>query len=76
MNTGFSGELCIKDDNASKNLFFKNGNLVFAKSNLYTEQLGEMLLVLGRINEDQYNKFDMILITIGALYWLPDLKKF
>ncbi|MFH2035350.1 MAG: class I SAM-dependent methyltransferase [Candidatus Zixiibacteriota bacterium] len=28
------------------------------------------------IDESYYNKFDLILITIGALYWLPDLVKF
>ena len=55
MNDSFTGELFLQDLDHTKNLFFYKGNLVYSRSDSLSEQLGEMLFVLGKINKDQYD---------------------
>ena len=49
-----SGELSIKGENFEKNLFFSEGNLCFAKTNVLHERLGEVLFKIGKIDQTQF----------------------
>lgn len=49
-----AGELIVVGKNFTKNLFFKEGHLVFARTTLIEERLGEILFKIGKINRDQY----------------------
>jgi curved DNA-binding protein CbpA len=49
-----SGELIIKFDNFKKSIFFFEGDLIFAKTNVIQERLGEILFKLGKIDSTQY----------------------
>jgi hypothetical protein len=49
-----SGELRIKGDNFEKCLYFSEGNLCFAKTNVLHERLGEILFKIGKINQTQF----------------------
>jgi tetratricopeptide (TPR) repeat protein len=48
------GELIVLGKSFSKNLLFKEGNLVFARTDLIEERLGEILFKIGKINREQY----------------------
>lgn len=48
------GELIVKGDHFFKTLFFHNGNLIFAKTNVIEERLGEILFKLGKIDRMQF----------------------
>ena len=50
---GFSGELIIKGQEHTKTLYFINGSLVFARTTDTAERLGEILLQMGKIDEEQ-----------------------
>jgi curved DNA-binding protein CbpA len=49
-----SGELRLKGDNFEKNLYFNEGNLCFAKTNVLHERLGEILFKIGKIDQTQF----------------------
>ena len=49
-----SGELTIKGENYEKNLYFSDGNLCFAKTNVLNERLGEILFKIGKIDQTQF----------------------
>jgi len=49
-----SGELRLKGENFEKNLYFNEGNLCFAKTNVLYERLGEILFKIGKINQTQF----------------------
>jgi len=49
-----NGELEIKDDRLEKRLYFMEGKLAFAKTNLVQERLGEILFKIGKINRGQF----------------------
>jgi curved DNA-binding protein CbpA len=49
-----SGELTIKGENFEKNLYFSDGNLCFAKTNVLHERLGEVLFKIGKIDQTQF----------------------
>lgn len=51
-----SGELIVKGSNFEKQLYFQNGNLVFAKSSLVQERFGEVLFKSGKVDRSQYTK--------------------
>jgi tetratricopeptide (TPR) repeat protein len=51
-----SGDLQVQSAKAVKTLFFDHGRLVFAASNLRRDRLGEALVALGRITDEQYQK--------------------
>ncbi|HEV7500938.1 MAG TPA: DUF4388 domain-containing protein, partial [Vicinamibacteria bacterium] len=49
-----SGDLQVQSGKAVKTLFFDHGRIVFAASNLRKDRLGEALVALGRITDEQY----------------------
>jgi tetratricopeptide (TPR) repeat protein len=49
-----SGELIVAGKNFSKILFFSRGDLIYAKTNVIEERLGEILFKIGKINRDQF----------------------
>lgn len=49
-----TGELTIKGENFEKNLYFSEGNLCFAKTNVLNERLGEILFKIGKIDQTQF----------------------
>jgi curved DNA-binding protein CbpA len=49
-----SGELTIKGENFEKSLYFSEGNLCFAKTNVLHERLGEVLFKIGKIDQTQF----------------------
>jgi len=49
-----NGELIITGNNFQKRLYFMEGNLKFAKTNIIQERLGEILFKLGKINQAQF----------------------
>ncbi len=49
-----SGELIVAGKNFSKSLFFSDGDLIFAKTNVIEERLGEILFKIGKINREQF----------------------
>lgn len=49
-----SGKLSIKGENFEKTLFFSNGNLCFANTNVLHERLGEVLFKIGKIDQTQF----------------------
>jgi tetratricopeptide (TPR) repeat protein len=51
-----SGDLQVQSAKTVKTLFFDHGRLVFAASNLRKDRLGEALVALGRITDEQYRK--------------------
>ncbi|HLP44783.1 MAG TPA: DnaJ domain-containing protein [Candidatus Kapabacteria bacterium] len=48
------GELIVRGRNFTRNLFFEDGNLVFAGSNVIEERLGEILFKIGKIDRRQF----------------------
>jgi curved DNA-binding protein CbpA len=56
-----SGELGLKGDNFEKNLYFSEGNLCFAKTNVLNERLGEILFKIGKINQTQFGDISKLL---------------
>jgi tetratricopeptide (TPR) repeat protein len=56
-----SGDLQVQSGKAVKTLFFDHGRIVFAASNLKKDRLGEALVALGRITDDQYNQATALL---------------
>lgn len=49
-----SGELNLKGDSFEKTLYFNEGNLCFARTNVLHERLGEILFKIGKINQTQF----------------------
>jgi curved DNA-binding protein CbpA len=49
-----SGELILKGESFEKSLYFSEGNLCFAKTNVLHERLGEILFKIGKINQTQF----------------------
>lgn len=56
-----SGDLQVQSGKAVKTIFFDHGRIVFAASNLRKDRLGEALVSLGRITDDQYNQASALL---------------
>ena len=52
------GQLIFRHDDTQKYLFFKNGNLVFARTNRPEELLNEVLFRLGKISDEVYQNID------------------
>ena len=56
-----TGELIVAGKNFTKTLFFSEGNLVFANTDMIEERLGEILFKIGKINREQFlNITDLI----------------
>src|SRR5688500_18327174 len=51
-----SGDLQLQSGKTVKTIFFDHGRVVFAASNLRKDRLGEALVALGRITDEQYQK--------------------
>ena len=51
-----SGDLQVRSGKVVKTLFFDRGRFVFAASNLKKDRLGESLVAIGRITDEQFNK--------------------
>jgi tetratricopeptide (TPR) repeat protein len=49
-----SGELIVSGKNFTKNLFFREGALIYAKTDVIEERLGEILFKIGKINRNQF----------------------
>jgi len=72
-----TGVLSFKNDRIRKSLYIKEGNVIFATSNVADERLGDLLLSWGKINKDAYDQSvtmldgkkrqGRILIEIGAI---------
>lgn len=50
----FSGELVIKSRDLNKSLYFQDGDLVFASSDVFDERIGVILYLLGKLDDKQY----------------------
>src|SRR5215468_12480026 len=74
-----SGDLQVRSGKMVKTVFFDHGRLVFAASNLKKDRLGESLVALGRITDEQFNqatalmkgdrkqRFGEALVTAGVM---------
>lgn len=72
-----TGVLVFRLDRIKKSLSIKEGNVVFASSNLPNERLGDLLLSWGLISKEQYNmsvamlsskkRQGRILVELGAI---------
>ncbi len=51
-----TGVLTFEDKSVKKDIYIKNGNVIFASSNKDTDSLGEMLISRGKITLEQYDK--------------------
>lgn len=58
-----TGVLSFKKERIRKSLYIKDGNVIFATSNLTEERLGDLLLSWGRITRDNYDKSVAMLAT-------------
>ena len=56
-----SGDLQIRAGKLVKIATFDHGRLVFAASNLKKDRLGEALLALGRITDDEFNRVSALM---------------
>lgn len=73
-----TGVVTFTKDDASKDIYFNNGSIVFASSSITTDRLGDFLLRRGELSEEQYEKSakiyeetgkrkGMILVEMGYL---------
>ncbi len=51
-----SGDLQVRSGKIVKTVFFDHGRVVFAASNLKKDRLGEALVAVGRITDDEFNR--------------------
>ena len=51
-----SGDLEVRAGKVVKTIFFDHGRVVFGASNLKKERLGESLVAIGRITDEQYQR--------------------
>src|SRR3990172_5215814 len=57
--------LTLEQNHQVKTIYFKEGNIVSASSNLETDRLGEMLMKAGKLSQDQYHQSVERLKTTG-----------
>jgi curved DNA-binding protein CbpA len=60
-----TGTVVFSRDEDLKKVFFKNGDILFASSNLDQDRLGEFLLRTGRITSAQFDKSSETVIKTG-----------
>ena len=51
-----SGDLQVRSGKTVKTVFFDHGRIVFAASNLKKDRLGEALVALGRITDEEFTR--------------------
>src|SRR2546427_2853096 len=51
-----SGDLQVRSGKIVKTVFFDHGRIVFAASNLKKDRLGEALIAVGRITDEEFNR--------------------
>jgi tetratricopeptide (TPR) repeat protein len=51
-----SGDLQVRSGKIVKTVFFDHGRIVFAASNMKKDRLGEALVAVGQISEDEYRR--------------------
>jgi tetratricopeptide (TPR) repeat protein len=56
-----SGDLQVQSGKTVKTLFFDHGRIVFAASNLKKDRLGEALVALGHITDEQFDQATALL---------------
>jgi len=56
-----SGDLQVQSGRIVKTVFFDHGRIVFAASNLKKDRLGEALVAIGRITDEQFNRVSALL---------------
>ena len=62
---GNTGVLRIDTASSTKKVYFKQGDVIFSASNHKDERLGEILLEIGKINTEQYNKSVELMKSTG-----------
>ena len=60
-----SGDLQVQSGRTVKTVFFDHGRIVFAASNLKKDRLGEALVALGRITDEQFTRVSALLKEEG-----------
>ncbi|MCK4822536.1 DUF4388 domain-containing protein [bacterium] len=58
-----SGELVVKGDDLKRTLYFINGKLVFAKTTLVSERLGDILFNTGEISASYHNNIGKMIAS-------------
>src|SRR5207244_11449676 len=61
-----SGDLQVQSGRVVKTVFFDHGRIVFAASNLKKDRLGEALVALGRITDEQFTRGSALLKEEGG----------
>jgi len=60
-----SGDLQVQSGRIVKTVFFDHGRIVFAASNLKKDRLGEALVALGRITDEQFTRVSALIKEEG-----------
>jgi hypothetical protein len=60
-----TGSLVLQKDEMIKSIHLKEGNIVYASSNLPGDRLGELLLQMGKITPEQFNRSVELLKETG-----------
>jgi hypothetical protein len=60
-----TGTLTVSASSATKNIYLKTGDVIFASSTYEDDRLGEMLLKAGKITVEQYDKSVEVLKATG-----------
>ncbi len=63
--SGLTGILRLYQSDIKKGIYFKEGAIVFAHSNLKSERLGETLLRLGKITDDEFRVASVDVVERG-----------
>jgi len=63
--SGLTGILRLTQGEIKKGVYFKEGAIVFAHSNLKSERLGETLLRLGKITDDEFRVASVDVVERG-----------
>src|SRR5438093_6955693 len=60
-----SGDLQVRSGKTVKTVFFDHGRIVFAASNLKKDRLGEALVALGRITDEEFTRASALMEEEG-----------
>ncbi|OGW32599.1 MAG: hypothetical protein A2X59_11680 [Nitrospirae bacterium GWC2_42_7] len=62
---GRTGSLYIESSSGNKKVFFKQGDAIFSTTDSENERMGDMLLQMGKINQEQYQKSSELMLSTG-----------